>query len=60
MDRGVRLLWQKFYAAWSLGKQTQPEEQQSLFPGAVGRSKGVGYLFVDVRLLGFDDPPRFS
>jgi hypothetical protein len=33
MDRGVRLLWQKFYAAWSLGKQTHPEEQQMLLLG---------------------------
>jgi hypothetical protein len=33
IDRGVRLLWQKFYAAWNLAKQMQSEDQQMSLPG---------------------------
>jgi hypothetical protein len=33
MDRGVRLLWQKFYAAWNLAKQVPNDEKQMMLPG---------------------------
>lgn len=33
MDRAVRLLWQKFYAAWNLAKQVQNDENQMTLPG---------------------------
>ena len=33
LDRSVRLLWQKFYAAWNLAKSMQVEEKQMLLPG---------------------------
>jgi hypothetical protein len=34
VDRGVRLLWQKFYAAWNLTKEVQATERQMVLPGS--------------------------
>lgn len=30
MDRGVRVLWQKFYAAWNLAKNLRSDEQNQI------------------------------
>jgi len=32
IDRFVRLLWQKFYAAWNLSKDLRPSEDQMVLP----------------------------
>lgn len=46
-DRGVRLLWQKFYAAWKLTKQVQAEGKQMLLPGhPTIRKDTVVYLWM--------------
>lgn len=37
MHRGVRLLWQKFYAAWTLMTQMQDKEQQLSLPTGPGQ-----------------------
>ena len=58
MDRFVRLLWQKFYAAWNLAKQVQNDEKQMLLPGQPEIKENRCYLFMDVYLLGVDDSSR--
>jgi hypothetical protein len=47
MDRGVRLLWQKFYAAWNLTKDMHIDEQQMALPGTPTVKKiGVVYFWI--------------
>jgi hypothetical protein len=47
MDRGVRLLWQKFYAAWNLTKEVQRDGPQMLLPGQPAIKKAtVIYLWI--------------
>lgn len=48
MDRGVRLLWQKFYAAWNLAKQIQNNDgSQMLLPGQPAiKRRAVIYLWM--------------
>lgn len=47
MDRGVRLLWQKFYAAWNLAKQARNDENQMTLPGQpLIRRVSVIYLWI--------------
>jgi hypothetical protein len=47
MDRGVRLLWQKFFAAWNLTKTLHSTEQQMALPGTPAVKKvGVIYLWI--------------
>jgi hypothetical protein len=47
MDRGVRLLWQKFYAAWNLSRRPQNDEQQMLLPGQpVAKRASIIYLWM--------------
>jgi hypothetical protein len=47
MDRVVRLLWQKFYAAWMLTKKAQEDGQQMLLPGQPAIKKAtVIYLWI--------------
>lgn len=47
MDRGVRLLWQKFFAAWKLSRQAESDGQQMLLPGQPEiRKAAVIYLWM--------------
>jgi hypothetical protein len=49
MDRGIRLLWQKFYAAWRLATQlqsTQPGEQLFLIGQSAPAIKKVAVIYL--------------
>ncbi len=47
IDRAIRLLWQKFYAAWNLTKVMDPSSQQLVLPSAPAVKKiTVVYLWI--------------
>jgi len=46
MDRGVRLLWQKFYAGWMLATQLQNDAKQMVLPGQQQQFRKVGGIYL--------------